>query len=176
VVSMVQLAVGSITYPQFASLHALGRKRLLAGAAAYASRLSLILSLPPLALFMAVPGFFMGWFGQEFKAGAACLLVLAPAQFLASVLGSCGTLLLMSGHERMVRNRTFWVSLLGLGLGLAWIPAWGAWGAALCSAVCLVTGSLASLLLVRYKLGFWALPFPLPSGGGKRPTPMSRRA
>ncbi|HET9870699.1 MAG TPA: polysaccharide biosynthesis C-terminal domain-containing protein, partial [bacterium] len=81
--------------------------------------------------------------------------------------GSVGILLVISGNEKVTRNRSAAVALFGLFLNLLLVPKWGMVGAAVSTALCVASSNLISAYFVWSKLGIWTLPFP--RWVGKRP-------
>ena len=117
-----------------------------------------LLAGPPLALFLLFPGFMMGLFGDEFRAGAPLLAVLAVGQFINVATGSVGYLLIMSGHEKWILNRSIFIAAISLALNLLLIPRFGTLGAAMATAISVASTNLIALYLVHKHLGITILP------------------
>ena len=120
----------------------------------------MVIAAPVLLVCALFPGWVLHWFGEEFRAGALLLRVIALAQLVNVVTGSVGFLLNMTCHERLMRN----IALLSNGLGLLgfWvlISLYGPLGAAFALAFVLVCQNVVALVFVWRKLGIWMLPCP----------------
>jgi len=110
----------------------------------------------PLAAVMtifAVP--LMRVFGPDFEAGWPILVVGTLGQLINCAVGSAGTILLMSGHQR----RLIWIqaatAVIMVVLSLALIPLWGITGAAVAAAVSLGVANVWYLVEVRRGIGLF---------------------
>ena len=101
----------------------------------------------------------MGLFGAEFAAGGYLLRILAIGQFINVLSGSVGYLLMMSGHERDLRNITLVVGPLSLLLAIVLTNYFGVVGAALATAIGIGSQNLAAVWMVNRRLGFNTLLF-----------------
>ena len=158
--SYVLMAVNSVVAPKFAALYAQGAGKELGGVARNASALITLATLPFLLIFTLVPGIVLSLFGPEFVNAAPALIILALGQFVNVVTGSVGYLLMMCGQERALRNNILFMTVLNVILNILLVPLFGIIGAALATASSLALMNVISLALVRYKLGFWCLPWP----------------
>lgn len=151
--SFVLIAFNAILGPTFSKLHGQGDKAALAATARGSVRFMTAAALPPLLVFLAFPGEVLALFGPRFDEGAVALRVLAIGQFLNVATGPVGNLLMMTGHERLVRDHAF-AGLLACVLLNLWLTPWlGIDGAAISTAVGLVLQNLLSLVRVRTRLG-----------------------
>ena len=129
---------------QFDELRSLARK---------ACWLAFAAALPFAALFCLAPSWVLSMFGQNATAGALALTILTLSQLVNVASGPVGSLLVMSGHQDLVRNSTLATVLLQLGLCLWLIPAYGALGAAITAAAGVTTKNLINVIMVRKHLG-----------------------
>lgn len=159
-VVFILVAVNSIVAPKFAALYAQGDFRALDALARNAAKLMIALAAPVLLVFILVPSWLLGVFGPDFRAGATVLAILASGQFVNVATGSVGYLLMMTGHEKLMRNNIIACTILSVGLSAILIPKYGVVGAALATAVSLATMNLISLGLVYWKLSIITLPIP----------------
>ena len=94
-------------------------------------------------------------FGPSFRAGTTVLILLSVGQLAIVLTGSCGTTLIMAGHQRVV----MWIAvvcgmtLLVSAAGVA--PAYGAIGVACVVAVLNILQNVATLLAARKLVGIW---------------------
>lgn len=104
------------------------------------SRLVLTCAMPLCLVMIVCSRELLTVFGESFGAGTSCLVVLAAGQLVNSAAGAANTVLLMSGHSRLVMINTI-VSGLGLIAATAVLtPRWGMLGAAAAASatLCLV--------------------------------------
>ena len=101
----------------------------------------------------------MGLFGAEFQRGGLVLVILAFAQLANVVAGSVGSLLMMTGHEKQVRDSNTLAAVICLLVSAALVPRTAALGAALAVAAALVARNVYEVLMVRRYLGIGALLF-----------------
>ena len=156
--SFILVAVNSIAAPKFAALYRQGDIENLGHTARNCAKLMTLMASPVLLVFILVPAYVMELFGAEFSAGAMVLTILAIGQFVNVVTGSVGYLLIMCGHERIMRNIIALCSVINLGLNLTLIPYLGASGAAIATAITLSLQNLIAAGLVWWKLGIMTIP------------------
>jgi len=94
----------------------------------------------------------MGIFGPSFAPGAAVLAIGATGQLLNCAVGSVGFLLLMSGNQFQLVKIQAMNAVLLIVLGLILVPRMGTIGAALATAITVITTNLWLLKAVRNKL------------------------
>lgn len=157
--SLILIAVNSVTAPQFARLHAQGQSvqlELLARRSAAAMTLA---ALPVILLLLCFPGWVLHFFGSDFRGGANILRILALGQFINVAVGSVGYLLMMTGHERVMRNIVAGSAALNLVGNLLLVPHLGGIGAACSTAAALAILNLAALYMVVKKLNVNTLSY-----------------
>ncbi len=156
--SMVLVVFGGIMAPRFADLHARGD---IAGLEALATRTTLLMSLAALPAGVLL----LGWpeivgliFGEEYASAALILQILAIGQLYNLISGPGGYLLVMSGHQRSMRNILFGTLLLTLPLIFLLGRDYGAVGAAIGVSFGLILQNTLALWAVYRHLGIIALP------------------
>jgi O-antigen/teichoic acid export membrane protein len=145
----VLVAVNSIAAPKFATLHARGEQRALNNLATNAARLTALLALPPSLVFLIVPEFVLGIFGEQFRVGASSLAILGAGQFVSVAIGSVGYLLIMTGREKAERNIAISFAALNVILNFVLIPMLGIEGAAISTGMCLAVRNLVAYAVWR---------------------------
>lgn len=150
--AFVLTAVNSVTAPRFAALHALGDHKALESLAQKSAFWMLVVVSPIVLLLMFAPGWVMGFFGPGFAGGSNLIRILAAGQLINVSVGSVGYLLMMTGHERLMRNNIMITSLLNLVGNLIFVPKYGAVGAAMTTAFSLGLMNLISFIFVNRKL------------------------
>lgn len=158
-VSMILIAVNSISAPKFAALYKKKQIKELTQTVRQTTKLMTLIAGPLLVLFLMFPDFIMGLFGPEFKSGGIILAVLAVGQFVNVITGSVGYLLVMSGNEKLIRNRSVVFAVFSLILNVTLIPLWGLLGAAIATSIGVAATNLVGVYLVNEKLGIWTIPF-----------------
>ena len=95
----------------------------------------LIVSLPLFFPMIFYAEFVMSLFGPDFLHGSTLLVVLATSQLVNVITSSIGIVMTMTGYEKEVMNTSFLATLTCGVICIALIPAYGAMGAAIGSAV-----------------------------------------
>jgi O-antigen/teichoic acid export membrane protein len=160
---LVSAFLGATSYvaaPKFAAMYAKGELDKLGRLARNAARLSVIVSLPYIIVFLLFPGWIMGIYGEEFVQGAPVLVILAIGQFINAATGAVGFLLVMTGHEKIMRNITLSTNALKVILFFVLIPPFGFIGAALATAIGDSTRNILAFLQVYDKLKIITIPVP----------------
>ncbi len=162
-ISFVLIAVNIISAPKFAALYEAGELDVLASLARSSTRLMILLAAPLLIVFLVVPRAIMGIFGPEFVRGSMVLAILAVAQAANVIAGSVGHLLMMSGHERQVRNSNLVAAATCLVCAAALVPLLQGLGAAIAVATSQIVRDFVEVDMVRRHLGIRALFLPAPA-------------
>lgn len=154
-ISFVLIAVNVIAAPKFASLHATGDMVSLRHAVVWTTGLMTMTALPLAVVLFLFPGLVLDLFGDGFDASADALRVLTVGQLIASATGSMANLLLMTGHERDMRNLFVLGAMANVTVGAWAASSFGAIGSAYVTAVSMSVVSLLAALLARRRFGFW---------------------
>jgi O-antigen/teichoic acid export membrane protein len=152
-------SINTIAAPKFASLYARGDLQALSKTARQSSALMVLAVTPLLALMIIFPGFVLRLFGPDFEAGTLLLRILCIGQFINVATGSVGYLLMMTGHERLLRLTITLATIINLWLCLWLIPKMGPLGAAIATAVPLAFMNLLCAYFVYAKLRIVTIPF-----------------
>lgn len=117
------------------------------------TRWAVALSLPAVAVTLAVPEAILQVWPSGDPTAAGALRITALAWLGCTLVGSVNYLLIMAGHQRA----TLWngIPAVGLSIGLSvWlVPAWGAVGAAVANAGAILAANGIGLWQVRRALG-----------------------
>ena len=162
-VSFVLIAVNTISAPKFAALYEARQTAVLASTARASERLMVVLAAPILLVFLLLPRAIMGVFGPEFKVGALQLAILAIAQAANVMTGSVGYLLMMSGHERQVRDSNTIAAVTCVVCCVVLVPWLGGVGAAVAVAAALIVRNIVEVWQVKRYLGIGVLFLPPPA-------------
>lgn len=161
-VSFILVVINAVFPPRFAALYHQGRLAELDRLARQSSLLGVVMALPLLASFLLVPRMALAVFGEQFSGAAVALQIIALGQMVNVATGSVGWLLIMTGHEALMRNVSLVTNAVGLVLFFALIPPLGVLGGALATAFTLVAQNLAAAWYAwrRLNIRIWAIPFP----------------
>ena len=152
--SFILIAVNLVVAPRFAKLYRDNDMAQLERLAIKSVKLISLFALPVIGVMLVFPSFLMSLFGSEFKEGAVLLQILAVGQFINAMTGSVGFLLMMSGHERDMRNVTLISGSLALLLTWFLTAQFNIIGAAIGTAIAVATQNLLAVYFVKKRLGF----------------------
>lgn len=145
-------AVNTVIAPKFAELHA---KDEIQAIGRLARRFTLLITLAasPFFLLLIFAGdWVMAMFGSEFTRGGTALAILAVGQAVNTMTGSVGYLLMMSGHQRDVRNSALFATVvMSVTAGIV-MPLDPMVGAAAANASAIAGMNLYSALIAKSKL------------------------
>ncbi|MCI4626596.1 MAG: flippase, partial [Candidatus Magnetoovum sp. WYHC-5] len=159
VTSLFLLSINSISAPKFAQYYANGDMKRLELTAKQAVKLLFISSTPILAILFIFSDPILGIFGTPFKDGHYALLMLTFGQFVNSICGSVGLILLMTGKEKTLRNILFFCVIVSILLHVVLIPHFGINGAAFSTAVGFILANLLAVFYIKQHYGFYTFAF-----------------
>jgi O-antigen/teichoic acid export membrane protein len=159
-IRFASFAVNTIAAPQFAALYAQGKMTDLDHLTRHTALLASLVCLPFAILYLAIPQTVMHLFGEDFTGGAAVLLILTIGQLINTFTGSIGELLVMTGHEKVMRNLVLMSMLTSLSLQVILTPRYGMIGAALASASGIILFNVTAALFAWRRMS--VLTFPIP--------------
>ncbi|MGD8321758.1 MAG: oligosaccharide flippase family protein [Gemmatimonadota bacterium] len=146
--ALALMAVNAIAGPKFAELHRSDDWTSLGRTARHVTILVTLAAAPVLALLLIAPSTVMSMFGKEFVSGAPALAIMAVGQFVNVATGSVGVLLIMTGHERRMRDSVVVAAAVNVLLNLILIPSLGIIGAAIATAAGLMALNLTATYFV----------------------------
>jgi O-antigen/teichoic acid export membrane protein len=158
--SAMLTAVNVVVAPKFAGMYRRGELDAISRLARRSAKLVTAVAAPYLLAVVLVPHWILGVFGPGFSAGSTALVLLAFGQFVAAATGSVGYLLIMTGHERSMRNNTILAAALSIVLQLVLIPRFGFVGAAAATSISSVVSNLVAMMLVWRYLSILTMPLP----------------
>lgn len=151
-VAFILIAINSVVAPQFAGLHSSGRHAELEILARRSSFWTLVGATPLILIFIMFPTQILGLLGEQFEAAAWPLRLLALAQLVNVSTGQLTSLLIMTGHEKLMRNNMIFSAALNFAGNLALVPLFGALGAAVATTVSISVMKLIAWRIARHKL------------------------
>lgn len=142
-------SVNQIFAPVIADIYARGENELLKRLFQTLTKWIIGLTLPLAIVLVVYARPIMALFGHDFEAGWRLLVIGTCGQMVNCGVGSVGSLLWMSGHERrLVRVQAVMGAVMVL-LCFKLVPVWGALGAVIAAAITNVGMNLWNLLEVR---------------------------
>ncbi|NIP24403.1 hypothetical protein GWN49_04260 [Candidatus Bathyarchaeota archaeon] len=157
--SLALVTTNAVAAPRLAKQFANGEIAAVAITSSTATAFALLIASPIFFLCFFLPSWTMSLFGQEFVSAGNVLLVLVAGELMNVLVGPVGTLLQMSGYERVYRNCTIASAMLQVALCIFLIPKFGAMGAAIATASALFLTNLLAFLFTYKLLAVLPLPF-----------------
>lgn len=152
-VGFILMAVNNVSSPRFVTMYTEGKIKQLQSYVRNSTWLMIAFALPITLFIWFFPTFIMSLFGKDFSDGVWLLRVLAIGQFINVVTGCVGSLLIMTGHEKDMKNNRIFNGVLSIVLALILTPMFGALGSAISSAIALATFNFAAVYLVKKRIG-----------------------
>lgn len=124
-----------------------------------ASRLILIITIPIAFVLFVAGKWLLALFGPAFSASYIPLIILVSGQVINALTGMVGGLLMMTGHQKIFFLFYFISFTVQVLLNLILIPVYGIIGAAIGSALAIVSLNLLAYFYVRRKMKISAAAF-----------------
>ncbi len=153
-VTIVSLGVNVVIAPKFSELYAKSNTLGLRILAQKSVILTSFVALPILLIMLFFSSQLMSLFGHEFAVGGPLLCVLALGQLINVLTGSVGFLLVMSGHEKDMRNVVLLSGFLAIILSYVFIKLFGVFGGCVATAVSIASQNIFAVYFVKKRLGF----------------------
>lgn len=152
IISLILMAINTVIAPQFSLLYI---KRELTQLSSLATKWTLIGTLATFPLLLVIqifPGPVLQLFGRDFTEGVTILRILSIGQFINVATGSVGYLLMMTEHERLMRNIMVITLVLNVTANLLIAPHWGTTGVAVVSLLSISLMNITCLYFVKARL------------------------
>ena len=155
-VSFILLAVNNVSSPRIAAMYNQGQMGKLKNYSRNSTLMMTIIALPITLFIWFFPNFIFSFFGKDFTGDNSVwiLRILTLGQFVSVVSGIVGTLLVMCGYEKDLKNIRIWNGVVAIVLALILTPLYGAIGSALSSAIAMAYFNLSCVSVVKKRLGF----------------------
>ncbi len=118
-------------------------------------RVTKYLTIIGIAIFMLIimtGQFVLLIWGEEFRVSYFALIILSFGNFINVSSGALGLILTMCGQERIFSIIIFFTAIINIVLNYSLIPSIGVNGAAMATAVTLITGNLLGAYFVKKKV------------------------
>lgn len=144
-------AINSILAPKIAKSFANGDndyKKLIT----FSTKLNFVITVIIVSIILFFNDFFLGLFGESFKAGAAILFIFCVGQIINSFSGSVGVILQMIGKQKIYQN--FVVSALIINLILTFVltPLYGGIGASISTVISMTFWNIGSAIYLKKEM------------------------
>lgn len=134
--------------PKISALYHVGDLATIARTSRFVIALMLLPGFPAVAFLCAAPEPVLSIFGPDFVAASAALRILALGQLVNLATGSVGTILIMTGHQRISLLNSVAGAVMVVILGLILIPRYGATGAAAAASITMAIRNISATYLV----------------------------
>ena len=151
--SFTLYAVNSISAPKISESFNNNNKSLFKNIIYQTTRTIFYSTMPIVIIIFIFPELLLGFFGLEFVAAKKTLLILAFSQVINAMSGANGSVLNMTGKEKVFRNILSIALVINITLNLLLIPSYGIEGAAIASATSLIFWNLYSVLYIYKEYG-----------------------
>lgn len=151
-VPMILTSVNMVVSPKFASYYHNGEMDKVEDVLRRSLKLLSIVSLAIFGFIMIFGAALLSLFGEQYADARLMLSILVCGQLVNAMTGPSGRLLMMSGFERDIRNSTLVVTVLGLLLAVVLSRSFGAYGAAIATALTVATQNIALAYLVNSRV------------------------
>lgn len=156
-ITFIMLAVNNVSSPRIAAMYQAGQINKLKSYVRNTTWLMTIIALPMTVLVWVFPEFILSLFGKGFAGGIWLLRILAIGQLVSVISGVVGTLLVMSGFEKDLKNIRVLNGIIAIVLAFILTPLYGAIGSALSSAIAMALFNLMCVGYVKKRMGFSTL-------------------
>lgn len=148
------LAVNSIAAPMISELYYANKKAELQTLLRFSALgIAIVTAIAALALILG-GRWILGLFGHEFVGGYLLLVTMLGGFVIKSCAGPASYVLNLTGHQNITARAMTVAAILSLALSFLLIPRWGAFGAALASAVTMAFWNMTLLVLNIKVVGF----------------------
>lgn len=154
----ILLAVNMVVTPKFSALYEQKKFSELEDLAINATKLMLIVGMP-VALFMVVlSSQIMSSFGPDFAPAAVLLQIITLGQVVNIATGSANMLLVSTGNEDALKFTYYTGAAIAVIVCACLIPVYGVLGGAVATALAIAVQNIATVSMVRKRLGMTVLP------------------
>lgn len=149
--SFAMEAINSGLAPKVARLYFDKKEKELQEIVSFSTVLNFGVTVGIVLLIIIFNQFLLGLFGEEFKSGAAVLLILCLVHLLNSFMGSAAIIMQMTGYQKQYQNIAVAALVINLGLNFLLVPRFGNIGAALATAISLTVWYIYNTSFLKRK-------------------------
>lgn len=144
-------AINSSLAPKIANLYLNDLREKFLNLVKFSTRLNFILTLLIVTVLVIFNQWFLGIFGEEFKAGSIALIILCSIHLINSSVGSVGIIMQMTGKQKQYQYIAIISLCINLLLNFILIPKYGINGAAIATAVSLSVWNVSGCVYLKRK-------------------------
>ena len=152
VTSFTFQALDSILAPKLSTAYHNGDLTLFKSLVKKTTYINFVISLVLVAGIIIFRDFILGFFGEEFSLGSMALIILCCGQLFNAICGPVGSILQMTGHQKIFQNILFIAFLINISLNLILIKPYGINGVAFATAFSLAFWNITSVLFIQKKV------------------------
>lgn len=145
-------AIDSILAPKLSSAYHDNDTNLFRRLIRFSTTVNLIVSILAVLGIFILRNFILEIFGEEFKVASTALIILCVGQLFNAICGPVGSILQMTGHQKIFQNVLFIALIINITLNLILIKPYGVNGVAIATATSLAFWNIASLMFIKRKI------------------------
>jgi O-antigen/teichoic acid export membrane protein len=147
--------------PKMSQMFHSGRVSEIKNVATKASKTFALLNIPVTLVLVFGGSILLSIYGKEFTPGASALAALAVGQMFNTFAGPTAQLLNVTGHHKQFMVIAFFGAVVNIIFNIFMIPAYGIMGAAVASAISMITWNFVASIYIYKKFGFFIgyIPF-----------------
>lgn len=155
-VTISLLITNAVIPPLIAELNTHSKKETLQSALRATTTIAAIPALAVLGIFALFADQILATvYGEYYATGSAILLILSLGQLVNVWCGSCGNVLMMTGHQVLMMKTSVMCGILAVLLALFLAPEYGGPGVAASMSIGIMLQNTLMLLAVKRHLGIW---------------------
>ena len=152
----ILLIIDAVVPPFIAEMHAKKKKKELEHSLRVTATIAGIPSFLVVIILIFFAGPILGLiYGDYYREGAIALTILSLGQLVRVWSGSCGMVLMMTGHQTRMMAITICCGLLTAAIAVSLIRSYSFIGVASATAFGTMTQSLLMVFSVKQKIGLW---------------------
>jgi len=159
-VNIALTAVSSINAPKFAELYAMKDFERLEKVVHQSTKLIFWSTAPLLVVFFSFSTQVFSAFGDDFKKGIFCFIILCSARMVSAFTGPAATLLQMTGRQVIFMKVLSAGAVINIVMNYLLIPIYGIQGAAIATMGSVIFWNLTMVYFVKKEFGFLTIYIP----------------
>ena len=159
-VNIALTAVSSINAPKFAELYAMKDFERLEKVVHQSTKLIFWSTVPLLVVFFSFSMQVFSAFGDDFKKGIFCFIILCSARMVSAFTGPAATLLQMTGRQVIFMKVLSAGAVINIVINYLLIPIYGIQGAAIATMSSVIFWNLTMVYFVKKEFGFLTIYIP----------------
>lgn len=149
VTSFTFQAIDSILAPKLSAAYHNKDMGLFKKLVKYSTLVNLIVSLVVVCAIVMFKDFILGIFGAEFYQASTALIILCIGQLFNAICGPVGSILQMTGHQKVFQNILFIALIINISFNLLLVKQYGINGVAIATAVSLAFWNITSVVYIN---------------------------